>query len=435
MSNMRKCPKCGKVENLYTYFCTECGTKTIEYSGERQVQQSQNRPIQNTIVEQKTEINSSIADNQDRSVVESIRDDVQTVNENMHQEERMFESQTMQTIDTKNIYNGQLTIKGSAKRNFQWNKKYTYACIGLGACLVVGLILSQILGGRSKSSQIYSAQEDLVDSNVYYNSNDVSNDDYNSDNYDSDGWNKTDDDELENQDTSDIDVESIVLDIREKYNSTVDSINADYYDSFTYPAGISAYYEGNSIRAIRVQKEVDDSPYARYYYYDDNGLFFAYYESDDAHRLYFDGEKLVRWRYSVDSKTPSEATNYDLGDDEEYSQIENAVLNDSSYFIQYVSNAEGFSASDYVLPGSDSRYIDKLELDNFSADECRLARNEIYARHGRMFTDEGLQSFFDSKEWYSGYISPDDWDENSLNEFEFHNRDVIVEYEKEMGYR
>lgn len=29
----RICPKCNHVENEYTYFCTECGEKTIEYSG------------------------------------------------------------------------------------------------------------------------------------------------------------------------------------------------------------------------------------------------------------------------------------------------------------------------------------------------------------------------------------------------------------------
>ena len=30
MEKMRKCPKCGKFVSQYTYFCTECGTKTEE---------------------------------------------------------------------------------------------------------------------------------------------------------------------------------------------------------------------------------------------------------------------------------------------------------------------------------------------------------------------------------------------------------------------
>lgn len=30
MGKGRKCPKCGKIENEFTFFCTECGTKTVE---------------------------------------------------------------------------------------------------------------------------------------------------------------------------------------------------------------------------------------------------------------------------------------------------------------------------------------------------------------------------------------------------------------------
>lgn len=29
----RICPKCGHVEGEYTYFCTECGSKTVEDDG------------------------------------------------------------------------------------------------------------------------------------------------------------------------------------------------------------------------------------------------------------------------------------------------------------------------------------------------------------------------------------------------------------------
>lgn len=89
----------------------------------------------------------------------------------------------------------------------------------------------------------------------------------------------------------------------------------------------------------------------------------------------------------------------------------------------------------YILPGSDSRYIDKSELYGFSAEECRLARNELYARHGRKFDDEALQAYFDSKDWYKGEIAPTDFSEDMLNEYEIYNRDLIVEFEEEEGYR
>lgn len=40
---------------------------------------------------------------------------------------------------------------------------------------------------------------------------------------------------------------------------------------------------------------------------------------------------------------------------------------------------------EYILRGSDSRYIDVNEISHMSKAELRLARNEIYARHGRQF--------------------------------------------------
>ena len=90
---------------------------------------------------------------------------------------------------------------------------------------------------------------------------------------------------------------------------------------------------------------------------------------------------------------------------------------------------------DYMLPGSDSAYISMADLKGFSAEECRIARNEIYARHGRRFKDEELQAYFDGKDWYHGTIEPDSFKEDMLNEYELTNRDLIVEFEKKSGYR
>ncbi len=105
---------------------------------------------------------------------------------------------------------------------------------------------------------------------------------------------------------------------------------------------------------------------------------------------------------------------------------------DTNYEDSMEINTE---SSDYLLPESDYRYLTKEDLNGFSADMCRIARNEIYARYGRMFQDEELQSYFDSKEWYVRLIAPEDFEESILNEYEIYNRDLIVEYEKEQGYR
>ncbi len=91
--------------------------------------------------------------------------------------------------------------------------------------------------------------------------------------------------------------------------------------------------------------------------------------------------------------------------------------------------------SKYILPDSNSRFLTRQDLYGFTAEECRLARNELFARYGRRFQDETLQAYFDSCSWYNGTIDPEDFDESTFNEYEKANRDLIVEYEKDMGYR
>ncbi|MCR5591756.1 MAG: YARHG domain-containing protein [Lachnospiraceae bacterium] len=89
----------------------------------------------------------------------------------------------------------------------------------------------------------------------------------------------------------------------------------------------------------------------------------------------------------------------------------------------------------YVLPDSDSRYIDESELDNLTEWGCKVARNEIYARYGRKFKDKDLQNYFDSKAWYSPSVDAKDFDESILNKWEKANVLTITQYEKKMGYR
>lgn len=92
-------------------------------------------------------------------------------------------------------------------------------------------------------------------------------------------------------------------------------------------------------------------------------------------------------------------------------------------------------SSGYVLPGSDSRYITRAELDGLTKEQCRLARNEIYARHGRKFKDAQLQAYFNSCSWYVPTVEPGNFSESVFNAYEKANKDLIVAYEKEKGYQ
>lgn len=103
--------------------------------------------------------------------------------------------------------------------------------------------------------------------------------------------------------------------------------------------------------------------------------------------------------------------------------------------IENTENIGNLANEGYILPDSGSRYLDKSEIQHLSKEELRLARNEVYARHGRRFDDVSLQEYFNSKAWYSGTIAPSDFTESMLNEYEIQNTRMISDYEKEMGYR
>ena len=90
--------------------------------------------------------------------------------------------------------------------------------------------------------------------------------------------------------------------------------------------------------------------------------------------------------------------------------------------------------ANYILPESNLRMLTISDLYLLTAEECRLARNEIYARHGRKFNDESLKIYFESKDWYLGTIEPEDFNESTLSEIEVANRDLIVQYETMRGY-
>ena len=87
------------------------------------------------------------------------------------------------------------------------------------------------------------------------------------------------------------------------------------------------------------------------------------------------------------------------------------------------------SDSSYVLPDSSSRYLSESEVSGLSKQQLMYARSEIFARHGYIFQDSGLRSYFESKSWYHGTVSPGDFSSSMLNEIEEANIKLIQKYE------
>lgn len=63
----------------------------------------------------------------------------------------------------------------------------------------------------------------------------------------------------------------------------------------------------------------------------------------------------------------------------------------------------------------------------------KITRNEIFARHGRMFNDQELQEYFKRQQWYVPQIAANDFDTSCLNEVEKYNVNIISVYEEQLG--
>lgn len=90
---------------------------------------------------------------------------------------------------------------------------------------------------------------------------------------------------------------------------------------------------------------------------------------------------------------------------------------------------------DYIFDFSSSREVTFSDLQGMSLAELRIARNEIFARHGRQFKDPMLNQWFYSKTWYLNIpnkYAPDFYDANRpdpLSKLESQNVTFIKEYE------
>lgn len=85
--------------------------------------------------------------------------------------------------------------------------------------------------------------------------------------------------------------------------------------------------------------------------------------------------------------------------------------------------------SDYIFPDSDTQKLKKSQVLKLSRKERWIAKNEIYARHGRKFLNEELQDYFNSTSWYTGSVEAEDFDESVFNRVEKVNVRLLAKYE------
>lgn len=72
------------------------------------------------------------------------------------------------------------------------------------------------------------------------------------------------------------------------------------------------------------------------------------------------------------------------------------------------------------------RVVTPAELDGLSKSELRVMRNEVFARHGRIFQSSDLQDYFTLKPWYSRNAA---YGDHLLSEVDKENIRIIQEFE------
>lgn len=229
-------------------------------------------------------------------------------------------------------------------------------------------------------------------------------------------------------------VDDEVKAIRAGFNAIEENRQAGRYEKLALRQSVSVWMDGSEPACIVLRSGADGLDFERSYYFEDGMLRFALLEADDACRLYFKDDVLLRLRYAEDARKASDSVDYDGSGGTEYDAWREFALSEA--YTLYADACQAAAAqSGYVLPGSDSRYLREDDLRGLTAEECRLARNEIFARHGRRFEDPSLQTYFDACSWYTGTVAAEDFDESVFNEYEAANVAFIREYETAMGYR
>lgn len=116
------------------------------------------------------------------------------------------------------------------------------------------------------------------------------------------------------------------------------------------------------------------------------------------------------------------------------------ILNEYNEMMRYVEWIAGnmeiaaenvhYDANQYKLPVSSILPLESYQLSDLSNNELWVARNEIYARHGKIFQNEYLASYFEACSWYEAKEDKAEVSERELNEVETANLKLIIAAEK-----
>ncbi|MFH1749524.1 MAG: YARHG domain-containing protein [bacterium] len=238
---------------------------------------------------------------------------------------------------------------------------------------------------------------------------------------------------LNNKDSEEKTSESTEEDIPQRLENL--ELLFKYPESEITKTGHSAMIE-ESIDTSDMEMETSDEVMTVYYYYmklaseehmglgsrgsatDGSGAFLKIEEEDFTANFDIESEESgktkISLRLQIGSFEASTDYDYDLGSSNTSSAEKSGTM----------------PQNDYVISDSDTRIISKSELSNLTPWQLKVARNEIYARHGRAFVHKDLQCYLATQSWYQVNSS---YSSSSLTLTENKNIATILNYEKEIN--
>ncbi len=147
--------------------------------------------------------------------------------------------------------------------------------------------------------------------------------------------------------------------------------------------------------------------------------------------------ELIREKEDTAENDTSVDSDYDSSWTEE--EMISAVNERSQYYqasayyseiIDYWENVrEVRDISNVIEPlfETDKKYYTKEDFEGEPMLVIHLAKNEIYARHGYLFSNKDLYNYFMGCIWYSPTCDSADFDDRTLNEYEKANLEILAE--------
>ncbi len=94
-------------------------------------------------------------------------------------------------------------------------------------------------------------------------------------------------------------------------------------------------------------------------------------------------------------------------------------------YMETVRNVTDISIDCFPLYNTDKQYYNEADFKNDPPLIIYLAKNEIYARHGYIFSNSNLNSFFLTQLWYIPEFTSSDFDDSVFNDYEKANLKLL----------